>query len=79
MNINYEKTSISKLSRDLHAINFNTDNDLIVNIVHVGPNWQEVESWLSDNNCTAEESTDFISRWLFPDIEIKNRFVTDWS
>ena len=79
MNINYEKTTISKLSRDLHAINFNTDNDLIVNIVHVGPNWQDVEQWLTDHSCIAEQQTDFVSCWLFPDTETKDQFITDWS
>jgi hypothetical protein len=79
MKINYEKIKISKLSRNLYVINFNTDNELIVNIVHVGPNWKDIESWLTDHNCTAEHQTDFVSRWLFPNVEVKDQFITDWT
>jgi hypothetical protein len=79
MNINYEKTKISKLYKNLHVINFNVEDELTVNIIHVGPNWRDVESWLINNNCIIDFESDFVSRWKFLDIATKNRFVIDWS
>lgn len=79
MNINYEKTKVSKLSRHLRVINFNTEDELTVNIVHVGNNWKEVEQWLRDNNCILINNSDFYSTWTFSDNETKNNFIKDWS
>lgn len=79
MNINYEKTKISKLSRDLRVINFNTEDELTVNIVHIGANWKEVEQWLQDHNCIIINNSDFYSTWTLADNETKNNFIKIWS
>ena len=79
MNINYEKTKISKLSRDLCVINFNTEDELTVNIIHLGDNWKEVDQWLQDNNCIMINNSDFYSTWTLSDNETKNNFIKDWS